>query len=645
MTVFAQQNKILLHTKALENLVRQSASRRLTSVLDDPGNFRYQFIYTRIDRDKNNQPRFHHQYLRVDSNAYFNPASMVKLPTALLALEQLHEWKEYGVDVHSTMLTDSAFSGQTVVLADSTSANGLPSVAHYTRKIFVVSDNDAYNRLYELVGQGRLNSRLKEMGYSGSRITRRFVSMSEEENRHSNPIRFMNAQGRLLYRQPAAYNTGPFDFSRKILVGEAHYNRFDSLINAPMDFTAHNVMPLQHLQQMMQAVIFPGSMPLVKRFRIDSADRRLVLENMARLPSETDFPRYDTTEFFDSYTKFFLFRDGKLKPPAHIRSFGKSGWSFGYLTEVAYIVDFVHNIEFMLSGTIYVNSDGVLNDNKYDYDSIGYPFFREMGEIIYRHELNRPRKHQPDLAEFRELIQPAIHPSGATRRVDSPQAIIRGDTGRKEIAIVFTGHDFANGGDTIQKALANAGVNASFFLTGDFYRQEAFSEMIRGLKHDGHYLGAHSDKHLLYADWVKRDSLLVTRKQFAEDLLANEKEMARFGIDLAKATYFLPPYEWYNDSIVAWTHELGRQLVNYTPGTISHADYTSPEDKNYRNTPSILQSIRKKEAADGLNGFILLMHIGATPRRPDPLFNELPQVIDWLKQRGYRLVRIDELLR
>jgi hypothetical protein len=43
----------------------------------------------------------------------------------------------------------------------------------------------------------------------------------------------------------------------------------------------------------------------------------------------------------------------------------------------------------------------VLNDDKYEYETIGYPFFKETGNIIYQYELKRPRKYVPDLSTFR----------------------------------------------------------------------------------------------------------------------------------------------------------------------------------------------------------------------------------------------------
>lgn len=383
----------------LEQLIRRQATSFLVQVLNQPDTFQYQLIYTRIDRDKNNQPQLKNFYFNVDRSRYFNPASMVKLPTAVLALEKMHSLQQYGVNINTTMITDSSYARQTRVTCDSSAENYLPSVAHYVKKIFLVSDNDAYNRLYEFNGQQMMNQRLWEMGYKYTRITRRFVTMNEDQNRHTNPIRFMDGD-KLLYAQPMAFNEVPFDFSKKYLVGKAHYNRDDSLINAPMDFTTHNNFPLEDMQQILQAVIFPQSVPEKQRFRLTNDDYQFLYRYMSKLPSESDHPKYDTAEFFDSYTKFFLFKSGKSKIPPHIRVFNKTGWSYGFLTDVAYIVDFKSNIEFMLSGVIYVNKDGVLNDDKYEYDQTGYPFFKEIGNIIYQHELKRQRKFRPDLKSF-----------------------------------------------------------------------------------------------------------------------------------------------------------------------------------------------------------------------------------------------------
>jgi peptidoglycan/xylan/chitin deacetylase (PgdA/CDA1 family) len=225
-------------------------------------------------------------------------------------------------------------------------------------------------------------------------------------------------------------------------------------------------------------------------------------------------------------------------------------------------------------------------------------------------------------------------------------AIIRGDTTQKEIALVFTGHEFADGSNFIAATLQQKHVRASFFLTGRFYRQHP--AFIDRLQRQGDYLGSHSNSHPLYCDWTKRDSLLVTKKQFAEDLDSAYKTMAAFGMTREKAPYYLPAYEWYNDSIAAWTRQMGLQLVCFTPGTYSNADYSYPQmGEKYLSSNLILHRILSYEREDphGLNGFILLLHIGTDPRRTDKLYRRLPELIDTLNKKGYRFVTINQLLK
>ena len=229
----------------------------------------------------------------------------------------------------------------------------------------------------------------------------------------------------------------------------------------------------------------------------------------------------------------------------------------------------------------------------------------------------------------------------------SHSAVIRGDSTQPELSLVFTGHEFADGGETILKVLKKHDVKASFFLTGDFYRNPDYNALIKALKADGHYLGAHSDKHLLYADWEKRDSTLLTKTALHQDIKDNYKAMAAFGISHYDAPYFLPPYEWYNEEIAAWTSQLGLKLINFTPGTKSHADWTIPSmNEKYTDSETIFKSIidyDNEYKHSGLNGFILLSHIGTHPERTDKFYNKLDALIETLVKRGYALKRVDQL--
>jgi peptidoglycan/xylan/chitin deacetylase (PgdA/CDA1 family) len=226
-------------------------------------------------------------------------------------------------------------------------------------------------------------------------------------------------------------------------------------------------------------------------------------------------------------------------------------------------------------------------------------------------------------------------------------AIIRGDTTQQKMALVFTGDEFADGGQHIKTVLKKHKIKASFFFTGNFYRNLDFKDLIIGLKSDGHFLGAHSDKHLLYCSWENRDSLLVDKDTFLIDLKNNYLEMARFGIIKNDVLYFMPPYEWYNQTIADWTNEFGLQLINFTPGTRSNADYTIPSmGKKYISSSEICSSILnyEKQNKTGLNGFIMLIHIGTHPERTDKFYLLLDKLITELKLLDYQFVTIKNLL-
>jgi peptidoglycan/xylan/chitin deacetylase (PgdA/CDA1 family) len=224
--------------------------------------------------------------------------------------------------------------------------------------------------------------------------------------------------------------------------------------------------------------------------------------------------------------------------------------------------------------------------------------------------------------------------------------VIRAQATARDIALVFSGHSYAEGGETILNELAKHCAKGSFFFTGEFYANANFAPLIHRIAKGDHYLGPHSDRHLLYCPWSGPKTTLVSRAEFRADLQANVQKIEHFGVKRADIRYFLPPYEHYNQEIAAWTTELGMTLINFTPGTRSNADYTGEADKNFVSSQAIFDSILKQEREDpnGLNGFILLLHIGSGPGRADKFHTRFGELLDTLSARGYQFVRVDELL-
>ncbi|HEX3625660.1 MAG TPA: glycoside hydrolase family 9 protein [Verrucomicrobiae bacterium] len=224
--------------------------------------------------------------------------------------------------------------------------------------------------------------------------------------------------------------------------------------------------------------------------------------------------------------------------------------------------------------------------------------------------------------------------------------VIRGPVSERKVALVFTGDNFAESGNVILSELARHNARASFFLTGNFLTNAEFAPLVRRMVAQGDYIGPHSDRHLLFCDWNSPAKTLVTSDQFHADLNANLDKLAGFGITRAESQFFLPAFEHFNSDIARWSAQMGLTLVNFTPGTRANADYTGETDRDFVSSAAIFDSIVRRDHEDprGLNGFILLLHIGSGPARADKFAGRFGALLDYLASRGYQCVRIDELL-
>jgi len=224
--------------------------------------------------------------------------------------------------------------------------------------------------------------------------------------------------------------------------------------------------------------------------------------------------------------------------------------------------------------------------------------------------------------------------------------IIRGDRAIKQIALIFTGGDYLEGGPHILDTLARLHIKAGMFVTGDFLRKPELQSLVRRMVAEGHYVGPHSDKHPLYCPWEDRKKTLVTEKEFKDDLNKNITDLKAFGaLSNEGPVYFIPPYEWFNDDQVKWANGMNVRLFNFSPGSGSNRDYMPESEKRFANSQKIFDDILayEKKDPDGLKGYILLMHLGAD--RKDKMFLMLEPLVKELRERGYEFVRIDELIK
>lgn len=388
-------------TVFLKNLL-QSHPELFAGILKHPTNNEVQILYTQIDRDAHNKPHFKSYSYRLNPNRYFYPASTVKLPTAIFALEKLNELKVPGLTRQSTMITDTAFAKQTRVTKDTSSATGLPSVENYVKKILLVSDNDAYNRLYEFVGRAEINAKLKKYGLTETRIINRLaIGDKGETTKHTNPVNFYDGD-KLIYAKPAQYD--PLDYPMHLdnmLQGKGYLDAHDKLVMEPFDFSNNNIYPITNQQMVLRRLIFPESFPAAQRFNLTADDYALIYRYMSMFPTESTKPTYTRPEYFPAFCKFLFYggdKDAPINP--NIRIFNKIGDSYGYNIDNAYIIDTKNKVEFMITAVVQSNEDGIYNDNKYEYATVCLPFMKNLGQVLYQYELQRPKKYLPDLSKF-----------------------------------------------------------------------------------------------------------------------------------------------------------------------------------------------------------------------------------------------------
>lgn len=397
-TIINKKVEVIVSDSLIYNILRKHPTL-FGTVLNKQEESGLQIIYTRIDRDRKGRPVFTEHRFGVYNNRYFYPASTVKLPVAILALQRLNELKIPGLDKNSTLITGSAGGRQTVVCNDPSAPDGRPTIAHYIKKILLVSDNDAFNRLYEFLGQEYINNNLHRMGYQQAQLIHRLeVSLSEDENRFTNPVKFIDSTGRILYEK-AAENSRLSYATRNTRMGNG-YLKAGQLVNEPFDFSTKNRLTLTELNSILKSIMFPESVPKLQRFNLSAGDYAFLRRYMSMMPQESVSPVYDPGENWDTYLKFLLYGSEKGTSRPGIRIFNKVGDAYGFLTDAAYIIDTASQVEFILSAVIYCNSDGIFNDDQYDYASVGLPFMKNLGQVMLEYERTRVRKYKPDLSQF-----------------------------------------------------------------------------------------------------------------------------------------------------------------------------------------------------------------------------------------------------
>ncbi len=380
---------------------------QFATVLANPGKYKLQVIYTRIDRNEKNEPSFKDFKFNVNKN-YFYPASTVKLPIALLALIKLEELNKQGLNRETAMITDSAFFCQKKINADTTSPSKYPTIENYIKKMFLVSDNYSCARVYEFVGYDYAQQKLNDLGYKNIRLFNRLDGQCPGDTaKVTPPIYFLNEAGDTIYKQALTFGTEklkhPIANSK---VGRSYVGPNGKRIYGPKDFSTHNYFTATDVHDLMKRIVFNDFFSEKNKLPLSTDNRQFMLKQLGMYPKESLFPKYDKKVFYDSFKKYFLYASAMatIKQDS-IRVFNIVGRAYGFLIDCAYVVDQKNKVEYLLTSTIYVNEKNVIGNGKYQYDQIGLPFLKDLSLSIYNYERKRSKEFLPDLSEFKLFDQ------------------------------------------------------------------------------------------------------------------------------------------------------------------------------------------------------------------------------------------------
>lgn len=337
-----------------------SGNKKISIVTDSLEQHEVQILFTEVQRDNKNNISFKDYEFQVNDNNYFYPASTVKFPTAILALEKLNE--------------DNRFDRNTDFFVEGDSLT--TTFANEIKKIFAVSDNEANNRLFEYLGQDEINARLIGKGIN-ARISHRLSVPNSDEPTTKPLVFYVNDSTTTPTQAIISTSIKPLNIN-KLKKGKGYLDDGE-LINQPMDFSFKNYLPITSLHKIMKQIMFPEIYPNEKQFHLSDSDREFLIDMMKISPKEAG---YNDAEHYDSYVKFLVFGDDKSPMPDHIEIYNKVGYAYGYLTDCAYIKNKKTNREYIITATIHVNKNRIFNDGVYETETIGIPFLAELGRQL-----------------------------------------------------------------------------------------------------------------------------------------------------------------------------------------------------------------------------------------------------------------------
>lgn len=352
------------------------------SVFARADELRLQILVGEVAR-KDGQPALVRHAFRADAE-YFYPAGAMGLLAAIGALQTLEELRATSPELSraTPLRFHPLFEGEGIESQDVTNRDGgAITLEHEVRKLFLASDDAAFNRVYEFAGVDALDRCFDERGYRTVRIFHRLSTprAETEELRTPRVDLVLGEKVVTLPERTAKKRAG--SKAKGLLVGTAQ--RLDGqLVPKPFDFARKNAVSLVELQDVLVTLARPELDVGRKPFALSDASREWLLDVARELPSQSRNPRFSRTEVPDDSSKWVAAGVWERVGRDRVRVASKSGRAYGFSIDSAYVEDRVGERAFFVTVALFTNADGVVNDGAYEYDTVATPFLADVGEAL-----------------------------------------------------------------------------------------------------------------------------------------------------------------------------------------------------------------------------------------------------------------------
>ncbi len=401
--LFLNWHFIFSQNSILDTILNSLPTESL-EIIKNAGYYRLQLIYTQIHYLPKDSIHFKDYYFHYSDTLYNYPASMVKLPTSIIAVKKTETMNKEEVHLDTRILMDSLFC-QKALIYDSLGFPQYPHLRKWIKRMLIISDNQAYTHTYDFLTCKTLHGWLKEWGFEKAKISNKFISKCINDSSYYTPtVYLLNNQNDTIFMQyqdsECKFEETSKNYSVGYTIKKRKRKKKTVKYKVAKTFIKHNDWTLHYSQQLMKYLIFDKEL---QKINLYSHHRDSLIKYLGSYPREYVSAISDTINYYDTWKKFFIY-GGKYKRIKEdtLRSINIIGRAYGFLSETAYVVDFKNNVDFIVSASIYVNSNNIM-DGKYNYE-LAYNLFYQISRLIYEYEKKYHQKRTNKMSYYEELF-------------------------------------------------------------------------------------------------------------------------------------------------------------------------------------------------------------------------------------------------